>query len=179
MTQYASPARQRLYRYRQVIRFQRILLAVLTFIVVLLLVIRSQPTTDMTSEAVYESQVLIASEALPTEDLAAESEPILIDLGEFKLTAYCPCEKCCGKKTTDPDYGITAYGYTATADHTIAVDPTEIPIGSEVVINGQTYIAEDVGGAIKGKRIDVFFESHQEALEFGVQYANVYINNNL
>ena len=44
-----------------------------------------------------------------------------------------------------------------------------------VVINGVTYRADDCGGAIKGNRIDVYFDTHEEALEFCVQYANVFI----
>ena len=71
---------------------------------------------------------------------------------------------------------LTAYGYQVTAGRTIAVDPKVIPIGSEVVINGHTYVAEDVGGVIKENRIDIYFNTHQEALEFGVQYAEVFIN---
>jgi 3D (Asp-Asp-Asp) domain-containing protein len=83
----------------------------------------------------------------------------------FKVTAYCPCIKCCGK--TD---GITATGTVATAGRTIAVDPTVIPYGSEVILNGVTYIAEDCGGAIKGNKIDMFFDTHEEALQWGVKY---------
>ena len=88
----------------------------------------------------------------------------------FKLTAYCACAKCCGK--TD---GITASGTKATQGRTIAVDPRVIPYGTKVIINGNTYIAEDCGGAIKENRIDVYFDSHSEALKFGVQYADVTI----
>lgn len=97
-------------------------------------------------------------------------EPEYINLGEYKITAYCPCEYCCGK--TD---GITSTGVKAKAGRTIAVDPEVIPYGSEVVINGHTYIAEDCGGAIKGKRLDMFKNTHQEALNYGVQYADVKI----
>lgn len=79
-------------------------------------------------------------------------------------TAYCPCLHCCGK--TD---GITATGTIATQGRTIAADPAVIPYGTAVIINGNTYIVEDCGGAIKGNRIDIFFDSHAEALEFGVQ----------
>ena len=91
-------------------------------------------------------------------------------LGEFKLTGYCACEYCCGK--TD---GITATGTVATAGRTIAVDPTVIPYGSVVIINNKEYVAEDCGGAIKNNKIDIFFNSHQEALEWGVKYAEVFI----
>lgn len=80
-------------------------------------------------------------------------------------TAYCPCMQCCGK--TD---GITATGTKATAGRTVAVDPSIIPYGTKLIINGNTYIAEDCGGAIKGaNRIDIFFNTHEEALQFGRQ----------
>ena len=90
-------------------------------------------------------------------------------LGTFKLTAYCACEKCCGKSD-----GITATGTKATANRTIAVDKTIIPYGTIVIINGNEYVAEDTGGAVKGNIIDIFFDDHEEALNFGVQYADVY-----
>ena len=96
------------------------------------------------------------------------------DLGEFKLTAYCDCEKCNGKWTGLP----TASGTELTVGRTIAVDPEVIPLGSTVYINGFAYIAEDTGSAIKGKRIDVLLPSHEEALDFGVRYANVSIIKN-
>ena len=91
------------------------------------------------------------------------------NLGTFKITAYCPCEKCCGKWAD----GITATGTKATEGRTIAVDPKIIPLGTKVIISGHEYIAEDTGGAIKGKRIDIYFESHTAALEWGVQNLEV------
>ena len=91
-------------------------------------------------------------------------------MGRFKLTGYCRCIKCCGK--TD---GITSTGTKAKAGRTIAVDPDIIPYGSKVEINGNEYIAEDCGGAIKNNKVDIFFDSHEEALEFGVKYSEVYI----
>ena len=103
----------------------------------------------------------------------AMEEVNLLPLGNFNLTAYCACMKCCGK--TD---GITATGTHATANRTIAVDPSVIAYGSHVIITGQEYIAEDCGGAIDGNRIDIYFDTHQEALNFGRQTAEVYIVNN-
>ena len=91
-------------------------------------------------------------------------------MGRFKLTGYCACMYCCGK--TD---GITSTGVKARAGRTIAVDPRIIPYGSTVIINGKEYVAEDCGGAIKNKKIDIFFNSHEEALEWGVKYAEVYV----
>lgn len=88
----------------------------------------------------------------------------------FKITAYCPCELCCGKSD-----GITATGTIATEGRTVAVDPKVIPYGSTVVINGNEYVAEDTGGSIKGNKIDIFFESHNAALEWGVKELEVII----
>ena len=89
---------------------------------------------------------------------------------KFEITAYCPCVKCCGK--TD---GITATGTKATEGRTIAVDPSKIPYGTEVIIDGHSYYAEDCGGAIIGNRIDLFFSDHQSALEWGRQEKEVII----
>ena len=90
-------------------------------------------------------------------------EPELISLGEFTLVHYCACASCCGKSD-----GITATGTVATAGRTIAVDPTVIPLGSTVIIDGHEYVAEDTGGGIEGKKIDIFCDSHQEAINRGV-----------
>lgn len=84
----------------------------------------------------------------------------------FTITHYCACEQCCGK--TD---GITASGTQAEAGRTIAVDPDVIPLGTEVLIDGITYVAEDIGGAIQGNRIDIYCNTHAEALEGGVYEA--------
>lgn len=80
-------------------------------------------------------------------------------------TAYCPCVKCCGKWSD----GITASGVKAKANRTVAVDRKVIPLGTHIIYNGKEYVAEDTGGAIKGNKIDIYFDSHGEALEFGRQ----------
>ena len=89
----------------------------------------------------------------------------------FKATAYCSCEKCCDKDPSDEWYGITASGKRARWG-TVAVDKRVIKLGSTLRIKGfpdTIFRAEDVGGAIKGNHIDVWFPSHSEALRFGVQ----------
>lgn len=93
------------------------------------------------------------------------------NIGEFKLTAYEPSEVSCGEFAN----GYTSTGKIATANRTIAVDPSVIPYGTEVKINDNIYIAEDCGGAIKGNRIDVFFNTIEECDAFGVRYSEVYI----
>ena len=121
-------------------------------------------------EVETQPQVEIESEPVEESEPEPESEPELRSLGRFKLTAYCACSKCCGKSD-----GITASGTKAKQGRTIAVDPKLIPYGTKVVINGRTYVAEDCGGSIKQNRIDVFFNSHKDALNFGIQHAEVFI----
>ena len=102
-----------------------------------------------------------------------DSEDGVVSLGTFKLTAYCNCEICCGVWAG----GATASGVMPVANHTIAVDTDVIPFGTKLIINGNTYVAEDTGSAIIGNRIDVYFDSHSDALDFGVQYAEVFMVN--
>ena len=93
----------------------------------------------------------------------------------FKATAYCSCKKCCDKDPSDKWYGITASGKKAKWG-TVAVDRKVIRLGSTLRIKGfpkTIFRAEDVGGAIKGRHIDVWFPSHREALKFGVRNINL------
>lgn len=85
------------------------------------------------------------------------------------LTAYCACAECCGKSD-----GITATGTVAQEGVTIAVDPDVIPLGSWVEIEGidGQFHAEDVG-AFSGNHIDIYIADHNEAWDFGRQYADV------
>ena len=78
----------------------------------------------------------------------------------------------------DGDSTYTATMTTPTAGRTIAVDPNIIPYGTRVEIEGVgVRIAEDCGGAIKGNRIDLLFDTHEEALEWGMQTRQVTILN--
>ena len=94
-------------------------------------------------------------------------------LGRFRITHYCPCFYCTG------GWGgtHTASGTVPTAGRTIAVDPSVIPLGSQVIINGHVYTAEDTSGAINGNVIDIFVNDHSTALACGVYYAEVYLAN--
>lgn len=154
-------------------------LFVVAFSVLVFLIIISNSKTNK-----YQNEILLESkkenntvknkEVKEDEFIERKTEESnLISLGEFKLTAYCPCSICCGKWSCSP----TASGVMPTVNHTIAVDTSVIPFGTKVVINGVTYIAEDTGSSIKGSKIDIYFNSHQDALNFGVQYAEVFIIN--
>ena len=89
----------------------------------------------------------------------------------YKITAYCPCSKCCGKST-----GRTASGTKATAGRTVAAS-SKFAFGTKLNIGGHVYTVEDRGGAVKGNKIDIFVNSHAEALQWGVRYLNVSVVN--
>lgn len=91
--------------------------------------------------------------------------------GRYKVTAYCSCARCCGKTN-----GITASGARATAGHTVAA-PSTFAFGTKLLINGKTYVVEDRGGAIQGNRIDIYMNSHSDALAWGVRYLDVEVLN--
>lgn len=105
------------------------------------------------------------------EGIIIDYGPVIKSLGEFVTTGYCSCERCCGEWAD----GITATGTTAVMGRTIAVDPSVIPYGTKVIIDGHQYIAEDCGGAIKKNKIDIFFDSHDAALYYGVQLKEIKI----
>lgn len=104
------------------------------------------------------------------------TEEVVESLGIFKLTAYCSCGKCCGKwgenRPVDENGDEIVYGASGARlieGVSVAVDPDVIPYGSTIEIDGREYIAHDCGGAIKDNRIDVYFDDHQSAVEFGVR----------
>ena len=106
----------------------------------------------------------IKSEYLSKEETA-------VYMGKCKISHYC-CEKY--KHICGTGSGKTATGLDVRPG-LISVDPKLIPLGSVVIINGKEYRAEDTGGMIKGKKIDMAVTYHQEALDLGVYYADVYV----
>lgn len=88
-------------------------------------------------------------------------------VGECTLTWYCPCGECCGRWSD----GLTATGLPASPG-AVAVDPEVIPLGSTVIIDGQTYLAADTG--VKGLAVDIFVTDHAEAERLGVGTAEVW-----
>ena len=93
----------------------------------------------------------------------------LIPAGRFRITGYCPCYICSEGHGT-----MTSTGSRAVAGRTVAVDPRVIPYGTHLLINGHEYIAEDCGGLIKNKHIDIYFNTHNEARNI-LFYTDVYI----
>lgn len=88
-------------------------------------------------------------------------------MGIFAISAYgADCIGCTGR---------TYSGTIPQLNQTIAVDPNVIPLGSKVLINGVEYIAEDIGGAIKGNRIDMFVGTEANSVVWGIQEHEVFI----
>lgn len=93
----------------------------------------------------------------------------------MKSTAYTAGVESTGKRPGDAGYGITASGMKAQRG-VVAVDTKVIPLGTKLYIEGYGYaIAGDTGGSIKGNKIDVFFDSYSDAINYGVKNVNVYV----
>lgn len=106
----------------------------------------------------------------------------LWSLGEFKITAYCPCEKCCGYWATvrpadenGEPIVYTASGKIAAQGVTVAADTSVLPFGTVLVIGGHEYTVQDRGGMVKGNHVDIYFDSHEAAKEWGTQYMEIFV----
>ncbi len=131
-------------------------------------VISEKVVTEPVNKIVQVSKVTTRSSTLPrTTTLSTTSTGGAV----YKITAYCPCSKCCGKTT-----GRTASGTQATAGRTVAASG-KFAFGTKLNIGGHVYTVEDRGGAINGNKIDIFVNSHAEALQWGVRYLPVSVVN--
>lgn len=106
----------------------------------------------------------------------------LWSLGEFKITAYCPCETCCGYWATvrpadenGEPIVYTASGKIAVQGVTVAADTSILPFGTVLVIDGHEYTVQDRGGMVKGNHVDVYFDSHEAAKEWGTKYIEIFV----
>ena len=86
-------------------------------------------------------------------------------------TAYDGCYEC-----NKPYYGQPSYMGLPLARGIVAVDPMVIPMGTKLYVEGYgEAIAADQGGAIKGNRVDLYFDTHQQALNYGMKTVKVTI----
>jgi 3D (Asp-Asp-Asp) domain-containing protein len=114
-------------------------------------------------------------ENAPAEPVSDDNLPGTWDTIRMKVTAYCPCARCCGKHAD----GITANGHHIRwGDKFVAADKM-FRFGRKVIIpgynDGRPVEVRDRGSAIKGYHIDVFFNSHARAKRWGVKYLYVKI----
>ncbi|MBR3280965.1 MAG: 3D domain-containing protein [Clostridia bacterium] len=127
---------------------------------------------NQSGEEVSEN-VQIEETTLPasTQEIVQGPPTNYVKQMKVNATAYCLCKKCCGKSPSSPGYGRTASGLVivpGTGAKVIAVDPKVIPLGTKVYVDGYGYaVAADTGGAIKQNKIDVYMDSHSDALKWG------------
>ena len=130
-----------------------------------------------------ENQITETAPEIVAEESGVPTE--YVKTIDVKATAYCLCKKCCGKSPSNPAYGVTASGLKIIPGNgmkVVASDPSVIPLGTEVYIEGlygaKDYgyaIVADTGSAIKNLKIDLYMDTHQMALNWGVKNVRVYI----
>lgn len=127
--------------------------------------------SDAESEEVYGARSDETEEDIEANIEVVENpeEPALEYLGEWTITAYCSCSECCGS------WGdATASGEPPISGHTVACN--SLPFYTQVMIDGTTYTVEDTGSTPYGDAwIDIYFDTHEEALAYGLHTTSVYI----
>jgi 3D (Asp-Asp-Asp) domain-containing protein len=92
---------------------------------------------------------------------------------EMRVTAYCSCQECCGRNSNRK----TASGHDIKHGDTFVAADRRYPFGTEMIVpgynNSKPVKVLDRGSAIRGNRLDVFFDSHQKARKWGVKYLPV------
>ncbi len=150
---------------------------------------RSERSPASEQKPVVKPAASVARPPIPTpaEELMQDSSPDIADPAAatasvsavrsvwMEVTAYCPCTKCCGPNAM----GITASGLPVSHNEGrfVAADTSVLPFGSQIRVPGYHNAIPvpviDRGGAIRGQRLDLFFPTHEEALQWGRQWVMV------
>ena len=128
----------------------------------------SDSNQDADDSSAYDDSYTESYDSSESSDSSSESSSSSSQgtyLGTFTLTAYCNCAQCCGTAGN-----LTASGTVPTAGRTVAM--AGVPFGTQLLINGNVYTVEDLGTPYG--HVDIYFNSHSEALAFGLQSAEVY-----
>ena len=119
-----------------------------------------------------ESENIITN---PTEEIIVQGTSEYKNILVMNASAYTAGYESTGKRPGDKGYGITKCGTKASMG-TVAVDPRVIQLGSKLYVEGYGYAtAWDTGGAIKGNKIDLFYDNLYEAKKFGRKNITVYV----
>jgi len=157
---------------------KRTISAILLIIALSLISGLSKPKATLLSSEITQ----INTQPLPREIirpyLTGAKPPAEWKIVQVRVTAYCPCEKCCGNSAD----GITASGHKIQPNETFVAAGKQYPFGTEMIIpgynNDQPVKVLDRGSAIQDGRLDIFFPSHQQALNWGVKSLSVQISTN-
>lgn len=135
-------------------------------------------TVEPNQEPSQSTEVQPTQSVIPMPEVTVEPEPEY--LGEFRITAYCSCEICCGKWAENRPDGIV---YGASGEELVAgvSCASPLPFGTTVEIEGLgEYVVQDRTAAwvvekYGEQQIDIYFDNHEAACEFGLKYLNVYL----
>lgn len=120
------------------------------------------------AQEAVEAPSTVEAEEIPAEEVnVSENAAQPTYYGACRITFYCGCSQCCGQWAGGP----TASGAMPTPGRTVANGV--LPFGTRVLIGGQEYVVEDRG--VSGDQFDIYVADHQEALNRGLYYADVYI----
>jgi 3D (Asp-Asp-Asp) domain-containing protein len=136
--------------------------------------------TDQTSENLVTTESAAPTELLSSYSIVATPMTVSVSRSKVRtlkmeVTGYCPCKKCCGENAK----GITASGKKVSYNggKFVAADTKVLPFGTKLSIpgyhDGKSVEVIDRGGAIKGNKLDLYFPTHQAALEWGRKVVTV------
>ena len=168
--------------------FVLFLLATIVFLILMLV-----KQKNVFKKEYEENKTELSTEVNRLKELVTDYEAILLDkniqitnleedidvlkkskakyIGQFKISYYCACEKCCGKSDA-----ITASGKKAAEGVTVAADGNLLPFGTKIYIRGLGWReVQDRGGAIKGNVLDVYVSSHDHIPPQGTYSADVWV----
>lgn len=124
-------------------------------------------------ETIFNLQYHLSEEIRTETRVTTRTVQVGDYIGQVVTSAYCSCPICCGIWSGGP----TASGVYPRANHTIAVDANNprLPMGTEIIMNGMLYKVEDTGNFARyGVDFDVYYDSHQAALNHGHQTWDAY-----
>ena len=124
-------------------------------------------------ETIFNLQYHLSEEIRTETRVTTRTVQVGDYIGQVVTSAYCSCPICCGIWSGGP----TASGVYPRANHTIAVDANNprLPMGTEIIMNGTLYKVEDTGNFARyGVDFDVYYDSHQAALNHGHQTWDAY-----
>jgi len=129
--------------------------------------LREKKKNADTSENAKTEMVIVPAGEVPAP--ASENAPKAgSSYGTFKISGYCNCKRCSG------GHNLTYSGTVPQANHTISADLDKFPLGTKLYIDGIVYTVEDKGSSVTGNRLDIFFDSHEKALDYGVKEVEVF-----